>query len=664
MSNSIITHLREAFSEQERPAYARRKPVRLILSLAIPTGSLFSLLNYLTGNYGLALIEIIVMVFMLVPVYWLVKKDGYISLSENIVMLAAVIIFATLFMTGGMGGAGSNWIFIYPFVAFYINDQRKAWKWIGLFVVAMLTHIIASSQGYIISHYSIGQLGIFQITFLFYTFLAYNFNSLRNQYDSRLEAQVNRQTEELQRNMEELTHHALFDALTELPNRHLFEDRLAQEINKCEREEYSLCVTVIDLDRFQEVNNIMGHDKGDEVLRQLGGRIAGLIRKSDTLARIGGDTFALILPKTDQETAYAVTQKIITAMNEPFVIQGYAIELSIHIGVTLAPQHGNQPSILLQRADLAMRQAKEDQMDMAVIYDQEQDPYSFRRLVLFGKLRKAVANGELSLVYQPKIDLSTLHITGVEALVRWYDEEEGSISPAEFIPMAEQTGIINQIGEWVFEEAACQAAIWKKNGFSIPIAVNLSPRNLLNTTLLKDTEALLAKHGLSCDDISVEVTETALMTRPDKALTALTSLHNMGIRLSIDDFGTGYSSLAYLKSLPVDELKIDQCFIFTILENTADMVIVKSTVELAHRFGLSVVAEGVEEEEVLYILKEMGVDKAQGHFISRPLSATDLQAWLVESEWGLEIPSSEKTRQPDIAFPVNASDISRTLNSA
>jgi len=589
MLNGLVKQLGIAFSAQTRPAFARQKPVRIILSLTIPTGAIFSLLNYLSGNYRLALIEIIVMVFVLAPIYWLVKKDKYLSLSENIVMLAAVAIFGTLLVTGGKGGAGSNWMFIIPFVAFYINDQRTAWKWIGIFYLIMLTHLIVASQGYITSYYSHEQLSIFLVTFLFYTIIAYIFNSIRNQYDSRLEAQVKQQTAELHSNMEELRWHALFDALTRLPNRRLFEDRLIQAIKIGERDHYTLCVAVIDLDRFQEINNLLGHDKGDEVLRQMAARITGLLRASDVVARIGGDTFAMILPNTDQETVHAVTKKVFMAMDATFDIKGYAIELSVHIGIAVAPLHGKQPNILLQRADIAMRQAKADQMGIAIIYDQERDPYSFRKLMLFGKLRKAVINGALSLVYQPQIDLDTLHISGVEALIRWHDDEEGFISPAEFIPMAEQTGIINQISEWVLEEAARQAAAWKDAGCFIPIAVNLSPRNLLNAALLENTEALLAKHGLSCCDICIEVTETALMTRPDKALAVLTALHNMGICLAIDDFGTGYSSLAYLKSLPVNELKIDQCFISTMLKNTVDMIIVKSTVNLAHGLGLSVV---------------------------------------------------------------------------
>lgn len=645
MFSDMTTTLKTVFSEQKRPAYARRKPVFLILCLTIPVGSIFSLLNYFTGNYRLALVEIFVMLFILTPVFWLVKKDHLVSLSENIVMLAAVIIFSSLYITGGKAGAGSNWIFIFPFVAFYINDQLKAWKWIGLFIVLMLVYITAANQAYINPYYPTEQLQVFPVIFLFYTFLAYHFNKLRNQYDSRLEAQVNRQTEELQHHMEELKRYALFDTLTGLPNRRLFEDLLEQAIKICEREKDSLCVAVIDLDRFQEVNNVMGHDKGDKVLQLMGQRISGQTRNSDTVARVGGDTYALILPKASQETAYAVAQKIITAMNEPFVIQGYAIDLSIHVGIALAPLHGNQPSILLQRADLAMRQAKTDQMDRAVIYDQKKDPYSFRKLVLFGKLRKAITNGGLSLVFQPQIDLITMRISGVETLIRWYDDEEGFVSPAEFIPMAEQTGIINQISEWVFEQAACQSAIWKEAGFRIPIAINLSPHNLLNTELLKDTKTLLERHGLTCEDISIEVTETALMAHPENALAVLTSLHNMGIHLSIDDFGTGYSSLAYLKNLPVDELKIDQCFIINMLENEADMMIIKSTIELAHAFGLNVVAEGVESKDILCALKEMNVDRAQGYFMARPLPASGLQEWLRESEWGLEVMPSENTDQ-------------------
>jgi len=640
MLNGLLEHLRRIFSTRERPAYARQKTVRFILNLTIPTGSVFSLLNYRSGHYKLALIEILVMFFVLAPVYWLVKKEGRIGLSETIVMLAAVIIFGTMLVTGGKGGAGSNWMFVIPFVAFYMNNQQTAWKWIGAFYLFMLAHLIGAREGYITPFYTIEQIRIFLVAFLFYTLIAYMFSSARNHYDSKLEAQVRRQTSQLRGNMQELKQQALFDSLTRLPNRYLFEERLAQAINTSEKEKSSLCVAVIDLDRFQDVNNIMGHDKGDEVLRKMGARIAGLIHPSDTLARVGGDTFALILPQTDQKTIHGITQKIFMSMEEPFEIHGYEIDLSVNIGVALAPLHGIQPSILLQRADLAMRQGKMDQMGRAVIYNQQEDTYSFRNLVLFGKLRKAIANGDLSLVYQPKIDLKTLRIAGVEALIRWHDAEEGLIPPEKFIPMAEQTGIINKISEWVLEEAVQQAAAWHKAGYSIPVAINLSPRDLLNTALANKAEALLAMHGLSYCDICIEVTETALMTHPDRALVSLTALRDIGISLSIDDFGTGYSSLAYLKNLPLSELKIDQCFVFSMLTNEADMMIVKSTVDLAHGLGLTVVAEGVEETEVLQALKDMGVDKAQGYLMAHPLTPSDFQKWLVESEWGLESPLS------------------------
>ena len=639
--NSLMGQIRRAFSNQKRPAYERSKPVHLILFLTVPTGLVFALFNFLSGNIKLALIESFVMLFILAPVFWLVKKEEYVGLGENIVMLAAVAIFSLLYITGGFGGAGSNWIYIYPFVAFYINDQQKAWQWVGFFLLLMLINLSLASHGYISAYYAVEKLDVFLITFLFYTFLAYHFSSLRNQYDSRLEIQVNEKTAELQHAMKELERHAKFDALTGLANRYSFETKLLESIHACTKKKCSLCVAVIDLDRFQEINNIMGHDKGDEVLRQVGRRLSGLIRDSDTIARIGGDTFALILRETDEKTYSPLTQQIVEAMREQFDIQGYAIELSMRIGVAFFPQHGNDPSVLLQSADLAMRQAKADLMEQAVIYDQEQDPYSFRTLMLFGKLRKAISTNSLFLVYQPKINLDTLRITDVEALIRWQDKEEGFISPAEFIPMAEQTGLITQISEWVYEEAARQAAVWKKAGYSIPIAVNLSPHNLLDAELLKKTEMLLKEHGLNSSDISIEVTETAFMNRPDSVLAILNSLHELGIRLSIDDFGTGYSSLSYLEKLPVNELKVDQCFVTNMLDKPRDMMIVKLVIELAHGLDLKVVAEGVEDRPVLLKLKEMGVDKAQGFYMSRPQAPEDLQKWLVTSEWGIEAAKSK-----------------------
>jgi len=639
--STLMGQIRRAFSNQKRPAYDRSKAVHLILFLTVPTGLVFSAFNFVSGNTKLALIEAFVMLFVLAPVYWLVKKSEYIDLGENIVMVAAVGIFSILYITGGFGGAGSNWIYIYPFVAFYLNDQQKAWKWVGFFILIMLGNLSLASNGYITAYYEVEKLDVFLVTFLFYTFLAYHFSSLRNQYDSRLESQVNEKTADLQKAMKELERLAKFDSLTGLANRYSFETKLLESIRACAKKKCSLCVAVIDLDRFQEINNIMGHDKGDEVLRQVGQRLTGLIRDSDTIARIGGDTFALILRETDEKTHSPLTQQIVKAMHEEFDIQGYPIELSMRIGVAFFPQHGNDPGILLQSADLAMRQAKTDLADKAVIYDQEQDPYSFRTLMLFGKLRKAINTNSLFMVYQPKINLDTLRITDVEALIRWQDEEEGFISPAEFIPMAEQTGLITQISEWVYEEAARQAAVWKNAGYSIPIAVNLSPHNLLDAKLLEKTEVMLEQHGLNSSDISIEVTETAFMNRPDTVLAILNSLHDLGIKLSIDDFGTGYSSLSYLEKLPVNELKVDQCFVTHMLDKPRDMMIVKLVIELAHGLGLKVVAEGVEDRPVLLKLKEMGVDKAQGFYMSRPQSPEDLLGWLVTSEWGIEAPKTE-----------------------
>ena len=628
MFKQLIQRLKMVYEGKPRSAFDRHRPVRLILYVMVPTGLMFSVVNFLHGNMVQSVVEASVCLLLLTPLYWLLKKSGSIALCELIVMVSAVFIFFSLRLTGGVEGTGSHWSFIYPFLAFYINDQRRAWCWTGVFFLLMVLQAVVVTFGGVASFYPERELWIDLMIFVFYTWIAYVFMGLRNHYEYHLENQVAEKTKALKRHMRELKRKALYDDLTLLPNRYLFEDRLSHMVLIAQREETLLSVAVIDLSRFQEINNIMGHDKGDEVLRQMALRLSRLLRASDTAARIGADSFALILPKTDENSVHVVTRKLFIAMGEPFIIDGYAIELSINIGVAVAPVHGDKSEILLQRADLAMRQAKQDQMGVAAIYDQERDPYSIRRLTLYGKLRKAVDEGKLTLVYQPKIDLGDGSLSGVEALLRWCDPEDGFISPDEFIPMAEQTGLINRISEWVLKEVITQVACWRAEGFHVATAVNLSPRNLLNSTLPVNIESLLVAHGLEPYALCVEVTETALMSNPAKAQQILERLHEMHISLSIDDFGTGYSSLAYLKALPVDELKIDRCFIKNIVDNEVDRMIVESTVRMAHGLGLTVVAEGVEDEATFELLRSMAVDKVQGYYFTPPLPSDALIRWL------------------------------------
>ncbi len=303
------------------------------------------------------------------------------------------------------------------------------------------------------------------------------------------------------------------------------------------------------------------------------------------------------------------------------------------MGISVYPYHGDAPSILLSRADVAMRQAKSEVSGFC-IYEPGHDPYSRRRLGRLGELRNAIAHHELVLYYQPKIDLVSGKVMGVEALVRWPRTDKNMVSPVEFIPLAEQTGLIRPLTLWVLEQAVRQCGNWRASGIDIKVSVNLSARNLLDSTLPDILMKMLADLQVTSDSLMLEVTESAVMLHPERALKILTQLHEMGACLSVDDFGTGYSSLAYLRKLPVCEVKIDQSFVFGMVKNENDAIIVRSTIDLAHNLGLKVVAEGVEDQETLHMLAALGCDTGQGYFFARPMPADDLSRWLSESPWG------------------------------
>ena len=437
---------------------------------------------------------------------------------------------------------------------------------------------------------------------------------------------------ERKQHITELERLALYDRLTSLPNRTLFQDRLSHAIELAKRENSTLITVVIDLNRLREIYNTLGPDNGDLVLQQTGKRLQSLLRKCDTVARLESDEFALALPKAGAEHASTIAGKVHTVLEPPFMLEGKAIDVGASVGVALFPDHGNDPRTLIQRADVAMRQAKHEKSNFAV-YDAGKDPYSLRRLTLFRDLHTAINNNELKLHFQPKLDLKSQRITGVEALARWEHPVDGSISPGEFIPLAEQTGLIKSLTEWVLKEAVRQCQVWNKTGLDITVAVNLSTRNLQAPLLSDQVAELLSSENVAPENIILEITESAIMDNPERAYELLIRLNDMGIMLSIDDFGTGYSSLAYLKRLPVDELKIDQSFVKGMTTDENDIVIVRSTIDLAHNLGLKVTAEGVEDKATLDLLAELGCDRIQGFHLGYPLPAIGFDSWLSGSQW-------------------------------
>jgi diguanylate cyclase len=427
---------------------------------------------------------------------------------------------------------------------------------------------------------------------------------------------------------ERIRHLAYYDALTDLPNRTLFQNRVEDAVQA--RERNALAVMIMDLDTFKEINDTLGHSMGDAVLREIGHRLASALGESHTVARLGGDEFAVMLPDVGRTGAERVARTLLALVQEPVSIEGVNLDVHSSIGIALCPDHGTDAAILIQRADIAMYVAKQHQSGFEV-YAPELDRHSPERLALMGDFRHAIARDELRVHYQPKLNLQTNRVFGVEALVRWQHPDRGLIMPDRFIPMAEQTGAVRPLTLWMLEHALRQCLEWRRHGVALIAAVNLSPRNLQDIELPERVQALLDLVGAPAEMLELEITESVIMADPVRSLQVLTRLNQMGLRLAVDDFGTGYSSFGYLRKLPVHEIKLDKSFIDDMAQHHDD-VIVQSMIDLAHHLGLTVVAEGVQDKPTLDRLRAYGCDAAQGDYLSVPLDAAGILQWLRQRE--------------------------------
>jgi diguanylate cyclase (GGDEF)-like protein len=420
---------------------------------------------------------------------------------------------------------------------------------------------------------------------------------------------------------------ALHDALTGLPNRVLFSDRLEHAITVARREPAPFSVLMLDLNRFKEINDTLGHSVGDQVLREIGPRLIPLLRPGDTLARLGGDEFMLLLPGAGREEAMAVTGRILAGMREPFALGELTVTVDASIGIVNYPTHGQDAETLVQRADIAMYLAK-GRGGGEALYDRAEDPYDPERLKLISDLRDAISDGKLHLHYQPQFSTGDLHLVGVEALVRWEHPTRGVLPPSDFIPLAEHTGLIRPLTLEVLRQAARQWRVWQQDGIEVTVAVNLSVANLLDDQLIDDLGCILAEEQMAAECLVLEITESTVMTDPRRTIAALERLAAMNIRLSVDDYGTGHSSLAYLRRLPVHELKIDRAFVEHLAVDEQDVQIVRSTIDLGHSLGLRVVAEGVEDARSLALLQHHACDRVQGFYLGRAVSPDVIVAQL------------------------------------
>jgi diguanylate cyclase (GGDEF)-like protein len=421
---------------------------------------------------------------------------------------------------------------------------------------------------------------------------------------------------------------AYWDMLTDLPNRAQFANLLNEAIAQARAGNEACYVLMMDLDRFKNVNDVMGHSFGDALLRQVAERLRQQITDpSSKLARLGGDEFAILLPHAGIDDARALAERILKSLETPISLEDQTVDLGAGIGIAGFPEHGTDAELLLSRAEVAMYAAKTSGNE-AVVYDPAIDKSSQQSLSLLSELRRAAEKNEFRLFVQPKVLLNTGQVVGLEALVRWMHPEKGMIFPDHFIPFAEQTGFIRTLTQWVLEQSAALCSELQKNGVHLRLSANLSTRDLLDQDLPAKFAAILARHQVAPSSFCLEITESAIMDDPVRALQTLEGLHTMGVDLSIDDFGTGYSSLAYLKRLPVQELKIDKSFVLKMERDADDAKIVRSTIDLGHNMGLKVVAEGVESLVVWDLLAKMGCDQGQGYFMSKPMPSDQLPEWL------------------------------------
>ena len=426
------------------------------------------------------------------------------------------------------------------------------------------------------------------------------------------------------RRLADLRRQATTDDLTGLPNRRAFYAHVDTQLAELDTFKAML---LLDLDKFKEVNDSLGHHVGDQLLIQAGIRLADQLREGDMLARLGGDEFAVLLTDTTREQAVAVAVKLRAALTEPVMLEDIALRTDVSIGVSLVPEHGSDLSVLLRRADIAMYKAKKAREGHRV-YTGADDTAGEGRLRTLQELRTAMAEGQMTLHYQPKLDLATGEVRGVEALVRWDHPTRGLLYPDSFLGLVEDSGLMRSLTQLVLQLALDQATIWHALGRPLTVAVNLSASSLVDTDLPEQVGLLLAERRLPASALQLEITEKFLMADRDRARSILTRLRDHGIQIAVDDFGTGYSSLAYLRELPIDELKLDRSFVFPMSDDARAAALVFSTIALAHSLGLRMVAEGVENATALTELARHGCDQAQGYHICRPIPAAELDHWL------------------------------------
>ncbi|MBI3284809.1 MAG: bifunctional diguanylate cyclase/phosphodiesterase [Burkholderiales bacterium] len=618
------------FSEKDIFTVAdRRRYVRIVVCLALPVTLVFSLVNYLQFGYPvLGVIEAVLALGLLAPAFPLSASDQLIAATETMIAVYGLAITAALSFFGGLHGSGVLWIFTFPFLVFWLKGQKKGLQWNAVWILLMsfvLRNAARYPQGYAYDAQYVEQL---VSAMVFYTCIALAFNYSRTRFEERLHERVQSNTAKAEEYLARLHSVAYQDAVTGLPNRVRLAEILAGEIEQARRQHRSLLIVNIRLKRMFEISNILGVAGSDRLIRAIAATMVAAVGERGIFARVRRDEFICVYRSRSEDWNASKIIKEVLAFRLEYKINDYPVHIEHTVGIACYPRHAGDAEALLKKAEQAMLQAQFANLELA-FYDERLEQQFVRRHLLFGQLHDALQKGGLSLHYQGQIDMATGAVIGAEALARWQDTVMGAVSPAEFIPVAEKSGLIKPFTLWVLREAFSQLARWRAAGIDICVSVNLSARSVIDPDLVPDLRRLLREFEVPPQSVTLELTESSFANSPEVAMETIQRLHELGFKQAIDDFGTGYSSLSYLKNLQVDELKIDQSFVRTLASDAGSRAIVQSTIQLAHNLNLKVVAEGIESERESQQLGELGCDVGQGYFFCKPMPAPAFQLWVL-----------------------------------
>lgn len=630
LNNSVLRVMRGLLGLDEKDIVAvedRRHYVQLAVYFAVPVSLLFAAMNcFAYGYVALGVAEALLPVGILLPALWVVQGEANFALAEALILLYGIGLTCALSFFGGLQGSGLLWVFMFPFLALWLKGQKQGLWWslgwmmcvsLSLYATPFLPYGFTYTPVYVQQTLS---------ALVFYTVIALIFNFSKTSFQERLHERVQVNNERAQEYLGRLQSIAFRDEVTGLPNRSRLLEILAEDIANAGVVPQVLVIIHIRLKRMFELNNILGIEATDRLICSIADTMVKAVGDHGIIARARRDEFICLFRTGIATVEQERVAKRLNQVRFAYQIDDYHLHIEHTNGVACFPADAQDAESLLKRAEQAMLQAQFALKEVA-FYDARQEQQFVRRHLLFGKLHQALQGNALSLFYQGQIDFATGCVVGVEALARWHDPLNGYISPAEFIPIAEKSGLIKPFTLWVLRTAFGQLAAWQKIGLDITLSVNLSARSVIDPDLVHDIQRLAQEFGLSPANIMLELTESSFVNSPDVAMDTICKLHRLGFRQSIDDFGTGYSSLSYLKNLKVDELKIDQSFVRSLGEANGSQAIVRSTIQLAHNLNLKVVAEGIETPQIEQQLRAMGCDYGQGYLFCKPMPAKEFYRW-------------------------------------